>query len=490
VPNNTKPTSERPTGLASQGDAFLDATPPDGDTVMDFPAITDTMLDALPPAAPPAARGPTGTLLSAPKAKLEADSTLLDDDHEVALAATMDSQSISIGQPATTTRRTLGGATILPRLKRERFDAREIVSEAKDRYELGHRLGEGASGAVDLALDNDIQRKVAIKWLKATDSGEMILRFADEVRMVGHLEHPNIVPVHDVGRTEDGQYYFVMKHVEGQTLESIIDKLAAGDAEAHKRFSFEARTRIFTEVLKAVEFAHHHRIIHRDIKPANIMVGPYGEVMVMDWGIAKNIRQAQREPRLAGSEEIPDLPETGENLLERLYTTQNNTVIGTPLYMSPEQVRGQNDALDERSDIYSLCATFYELMTLRTYVTPQKSMKATLMAVLTDKPTHPMMVWSKLQPPTPVELGHFILKGLAKDPADRFQTIAEMRERLQLIREGYIPVQCPFTFTKRVFHGFLHQVDHHPILSLTALALLFSGLMVSGFYLSGSLGGG
>jgi serine/threonine protein kinase len=114
-------------------------------------------------------------------------------------------------------------------------------------------------------------------------------RFADEVRAVGQLEHPNIVPVHDVGIDETGQHYLVMKYVQGETLESIIEHLAAGDPSYVARFPQEHRARIFLSILQALRYAHGRGIIHRDIKPANIMVGPHGEVTVMDWGLAKTV---------------------------------------------------------------------------------------------------------------------------------------------------------------------------------------------------------
>jgi len=314
----------------------------------------------------------------------------------------------------------------------------------------------------------------------------MVLRFADEVRMVGHLEHPNIVPIHDVGKTEEGQYYFVMKYLDGETLESVIEKLVDGDRDYHRRYTFEHRTLIFLEILKAMEFAHHRGIIHRDLKPANIMIGSYGEVMVMDWGIARNFHQGQDEEPARTSEPPPDAgPIKGG--VERLYETQHATVVGPPLYMSPEQVRGLTGLLDERSDIYNLCAVFYEFLALKPYISPKPTMKETLLAVLTEKPTHPMLVWTKNQPPPPADLGHFVLKGLAKDPAGRFQSVREMRERLERIGEGYFPVQCPWTLAKRSIHGTLHFVDHHPVLTLLSLMTFVGGLVAGGYFLAGAV---
>lgn len=449
----------------------MDSDKPDS-TVFDGPPPADTMLEFSP-----------------------TDDTVLDSHAEIGSAPTItgaaggdtlrDSRSPFPTDAATT----ITGNTILPRLEREGGMGPKIVSDARQRFEINRRLGEGAAGAVDLALDNDIQRQVAVKWLKAgPDDPQMVLRFADEVRMVGHLEHPNIVPIHDVGRTDDGRYYFVMKHVEGETLESVIQKLANGDREYHRKYSFEYRTELFSEILKAVEFAHHYGIIHRDLKPANIMVGSYGEVMVMDWGIAKHVGAGREESLHSAAPSQPDPTEGGEgesreSQLQKLSTTGHGSVVGTPLYMSPEQVRGSS-SIDERSDVYSLCAVFYELITLRSYLPPKETIEEILKDVLTHKPRHPMTLSVNHQTTVPVHLGHFIMKGLRKDPSDRFQTVGEMREQLQRMDEGYIPVQCPFTLTKRVIFAGNHILDRHPILTLGSIAIAL-GLFVYGGFLVG-----
>ena len=172
-----------------------------------------------------------------------------------------------------------------------------LVLGAQRRYETIRRLGEGGFGEVVGARDNDIGREVAVKRLHPEMRSPAVLaRFAEEVRTIGSLEHPNIIPIHDVGVQENGDYYFVMKYVAGETLESIIEKLAAGDRDTHARFGVERRVQIFTSLLEAVAFAHSKGILHRDIKPANVMVGAYGEVVLMDWGIAKRLRDPEPPP--------------------------------------------------------------------------------------------------------------------------------------------------------------------------------------------------
>ena len=174
----------------------------------------------------------------------------------------------------------------------------KVKPSERQRFEELGLLGEGGMGEVVLAMDHDIARQVSLKRLPENCDLGRVLRFAEEIRTVGQLEHPNIVPVHDVGVDSAGRYYFVMKHLRGETLESIIARLKAGDAAAHARFTMEVRIQIFLSVLNAMAYAHQQGFIHRDLKPANIMVGPYGEVTVMDWGLAKRIRGAEQTPEL------------------------------------------------------------------------------------------------------------------------------------------------------------------------------------------------
>ena len=172
-----------------------------------------------------------------------------------------------------------GRTTILPRVTLSR-GAPELVADQRERFEATQQLGVGGVGEVMLARDNDIERPVAIKrLLPGADDADGIARFIDEIRVLGELDHPNIVPVHDVGVDAEGRYYYVMKYVEGETLEHVIEKLAAGDGDYHARYPFTRREEIFRQILHGVQYAHDRGMIHRDIKPANVMIGRYGEVL-------------------------------------------------------------------------------------------------------------------------------------------------------------------------------------------------------------------
>jgi eukaryotic-like serine/threonine-protein kinase len=199
------------------------------------------------------------------------------------------------------------------------------------KYTVVKELARGGMGTVYEAEDRELDRRVAIKVVNTPDVTEDLKqRMVREAQIIARLEHPGIVPVHDVGTLPDGRIFYAMKLVLG----SRLDEYAAGA-------SLRDRLRKFQAVCDAVAFAHAHGVIHRDLKPQNIMIGSFGEVLVLDWGVAK----------------IRDNP--CESVA---YQTMEGTVIGTRHYMSPEQARGEIDQLDERSDIYALGAVLYFLL--------------------------------------------------------------------------------------------------------------------------------
>jgi serine/threonine-protein kinase len=360
-------------------------------------------------------------------------------------------------------------ATVLPRVVPT--GASDAPPSNAPRYEPIRFLGKGGVGEVTLARDNDIDRPVAVKRLRAdAQSSEGLHRFVHEIRTVGQLEHPNIAPIHDVGIDDDGQHYFVMRYVDGETLETIIAKLAAGDRAYHERFTFEHRVQIFLGILHAIQYAHAKTIVHRDIKPSNIMIGPYGEVVVMDWGIAK-----KRDADVASADAVA-LAATldgagGDSMSGRdsMFRTRHGSLVGTPAYMSPEQAGGRTSAIDERSDIYSLCAVFYELLALRHYLPDRTTIPEMLASVMKDKQEHASHVVSPHQPPPPAELGWFIETGLEKDPKKRYQSVDKMIDTLQRILAGGFAVQCYVTLMKKGGGAAVRFMDQHPRLAAAAI---------------------
>ncbi len=375
---------------------------------------------------------------------------------------------------------TLPRSTVLPRVEMVGAEPR-LVLGAQRRYETVRRLGEGGFGEVLGARDNDIGRDVAVKRLHPEMHTPAVLaRFAEEVRTIGSLEHPNIVPIHDVGVEENGDYYFVMKYVAGETLESIIDKLAAGDPGTHARFGVERRVQIFLALLEAVAFAHSKGVLHRDIKPANVMVGAYGEVVLMDWGIAKRLRDPAPAPVELSPEASPHSKKGDlDGSRAALYQTRRGELVGTPAYMSPEQSRGE--PIDERSDIYALSLLFYELLTLKHPLAEKTTLHEMLLGISHESPPLAGMVSHPHQPSISMDLSWFLRKGLAKDPAERYASIAEMIARLERRAEGDIPVQCPITFMKHGTNRLGRFIDRRPFLATflmfaSAIAVIAEGV--------------
>jgi serine/threonine-protein kinase len=222
------------------------------------------------------------------------------------------------------------------------------------RYRFGDVLGEGGMGEVLLAYDEHIGRDVAVKRIRTTEpSAEELSRFVREARVQGRLEHPAVVPVHDLAVDRDGRPFFVMKRLTGTTMQELLGRLRAGseadDAAARRRL-----LRAFADVCLAVEFAHSRGIIHRDLKPANIMLGDFGEVYVLDWGVARALTEAADAdgPPSISRPFAADLKlDTGDTLV--------GTILGTPAYMAPEQLAG--DRAGPAADIYALGCILYEI---------------------------------------------------------------------------------------------------------------------------------
>jgi serine/threonine-protein kinase len=216
------------------------------------------------------------------------------------------------------------------------------TASAAGRYEFRDPVGQGGMGTVYRAYDRELGREVALKVLRAdlgdADSAALLER---EARILAQLEHPGIVPVHDAGMLSDGRVFYVMKLVRGERLEEFAARATLTEV-----------LRLFLKVCETVGFAHARGVVHRDLKPSNIMVGAFGEVLVLDWGIARIVREAEPETTPASREVDAD----GQA------DTAPGTVLGTPGFMAPEQAQGLTHLVDARTDIFALGAIMKSLL--------------------------------------------------------------------------------------------------------------------------------
>jgi WD40 repeat protein/serine/threonine protein kinase/tetratricopeptide (TPR) repeat protein len=235
----------------------------------------------------------------------------------------------------------------------------EGTTASPQRYRLGERIGRGGIGEVLRGRDLHLNRELAIKVLREEHRGEAYLQrlFLEEARIGGRLQHPGIVPVHDLSELPDGRPFFTMKLVQGRTLAALLAERPDPATDLPRFLS------VFEQVCQTLAYAHSQGIIHRDLKPLNVMVGAFGEVQVMDWGLAKVLKRGMSEAVAAGGETVVAGPAEEDTTWQ--VRTQQGQTMGTPAYMPPEQARGEVERMDKRSDVFGLGAILCEILTGR-----------------------------------------------------------------------------------------------------------------------------
>ncbi len=303
------------------------------------------------------------------------------------------------------------------------LEAPELSDECRPlstmgRLRLQREIGRGGMGRVYEALDPELLRSVAVKCFLDPQvvTSHQLGRFVAEAQITAQLEHPNIVPIYDMGVTLEGQIYFVMRRVFGQSLRQVLKLLIDEDGETQREWTRHRLLGVFVQACQAVAYAHDRGVVHRDLKPANIMLGAFGEVLVMDWGIAKVIEPPRKKP-------VDRI---------KLGRTEWGRPIGTRGYMSPEQLLGRHETVDSRSDVWSLGVILYEVITLqRAFHGREEEITEQVLTGQIVDPRERMM-----DRPVPDEIAEVVLKALNVEPDDRFPTAAELAEAVEDYLEG------------------------------------------------------
>jgi serine/threonine protein kinase len=338
----------------------------------------------------------------------------------------------------------------------ETLDETQVAAK---RYRSYGQIGKGGMGTVVRCEDTTIGRYVAMKVVrsdKVQDDKDRV-RFLEEAQITGQLEHPNIVPIHELGQDEEGNLYFTMKLVKGRSLDELIWENKTGQ-RANSLTQFLS---MFLKICDAIAFAHAKGVIHRDLKPANVMIGDFGEVLVMDWGLAK-ITQGQsaevktKQPMqvnlgtIEKGEEIDEAFE-GDGVIgidsvrsirsqSRVIDTKFGEIQGTPVYMAPEQALGTTNLVDHRSDIYSLGAILYEMLTFKRPI-ESNELKIVLQQVADGEFLSPEERTPLRK--IPAELSKICMKAMTREQDRRYQTVRELEREINYYVESAAMIKRP-----------------------------------------------
>jgi WD40 repeat protein/serine/threonine protein kinase len=355
------------------------------------------------------------------------------------------------------------------------------------RYERQREIARGGMGAIVRVWDSDLRRTLAMKVMLGFDDSppkgssdgsreRRVARFLDEAQITGQLDHPGIIPVHELGIDEQGQLFFTMRLVKGRELREIFE-LVEKNAEG---WTQTRALGVLLRVCEAMAFAHEKGVIHRDLKPANIMVGRFGEVYVMDWGLAKVLGSSDaHDVRIAPRPDLSksivrsardDLQQTPESPL----STMDGDIVGTPCYMPPEQARGRLEDIGPHSDVYSVGSMLYELLSGEQPYCARGD-KPSPQAVLGALMQGPPRAVASIKPGLPEDLVAICEKAMAHDLRDRYPSMLGVAEDLRAFLEGRV-VKAHETGPVAEFKKWIARNKSFAYASAAALAAVFLGI--------------
>lgn len=354
------------------------------------------------------------------------------------------------------------------------------------KYDIAGVSGQGGMGLILDATEATIQRKVAMKVMRQEGSHENLGRFIEEARITGMLEHPNIVPVHELGVDENDQVFYTMKFVKGMTLREVLEQLRQKNPDIIALYPLRRLLLIFLRVCDAVAFAHSKGVIHRDLKPENIMLGDFGEVLVMDWGLAKQL--GKKEITKSGTIRLTPSEKSNKGA-----HTLAGIIVGTPHFMAPEQAHAETDKIDARSDIYALGGILFNILTLRPPRVGDTSEEMLEHARTGTIPTPVSFNLPKVREEhgipdllhcpgqhIPDSLSAVVMKALESERADRYQTATELKNDVDAWMSGFATVaEHAGIFKQMTLLVNRHKAVASSILASVVIILILSTVFVA-----------